>query len=367
MLIAVEETVRSKTPQDPAIGEINRLDQDLLLHFKKRLRLDSSLSRSLVSFQANKTRSGYRWYKFKEAFSASLVESLLERYSINSGKVLDPFAGSGTSLFAASASGLEAEGIELLLIGQQIILTRKLLEESFDESDAAVIRQWIENKPWKQEAKAAQLSELRITRGAYSAKTKTTIENYLAALKQENDRVQTVLRLALLCVLENVSFTRKDGQYLRWDYRSGRRQGRKQFDKGIIADFDSAICAKLTEVLSDWLEEKEPSGLFPAVNLRGGVRLHTGSCLDVMTTLAANRFDAVITSPPYCNRYDYTRTYALELALLGVGEQELIALRQQMLSCTVENRTKDLALMNPSWRTAIAAADGQELLQSVLN
>ncbi|MBI3537170.1 MAG: hypothetical protein HY070_06405 [Chloroflexi bacterium] len=79
-----------------------------------------------------------------------------------------------------------------------------------------------------------------------------------------------------------------------------------------------------------------------------------------------NSYDAVITSPPYCNRYDYTRTYALELALLGVNEEALLELRQQMLSCTVENRAKDLLGMNPRWETAIAAADRQELLQAIL-
>jgi len=74
-----------------------------------------------------------------------------------------------------------------------------------------------------------------------------------------------------------------------------------------------------------------------------------------------------MTSPPYCNRYDYTRTYALELALLGIDEQGLLRLRQEMLSCTVENRTKDLLSINPRWTTALAAADEQELLQSILN
>lgn len=248
---SVEEPVRLTSPQAAAVSEINRLDRDLLLQFKKRLRLDSSLSRALVSFQANKTRPGYRWYKFKEAFSASLVESLIDRYQIKAGKVLDPFAGSGTALFAASAHGLEAEGIELLLIGQQIILARKLLEESFDEHDAVVIRRWIDARPWEKETNSVPLPEIRITRGAYSTKTKALIERYLAAMSRESVQVQAVLRLALLCVLECVSYTRKDGQYLRWDYRSGRKQGNKQFDKGAIYDFDSAICAKLAEMLND--------------------------------------------------------------------------------------------------------------------
>jgi DNA modification methylase len=77
-------------------------------------------------------------------------------------------------------------------------------------------------------------------------------------------------------------------------------------------------------------------------------------------------YTAVMTSPPYCNRYDYTRTYSLEHALLGVTEQGLTQLRQTMLSCTVENRPKDLLSMNPQWEDAIKAAEQQALLQTIL-
>jgi DNA modification methylase len=86
-----------------------------------------------------------------------------------------------------------------------------------------------------------------------------------------------------------------------------------------------------------------------------------------MPKLEANSFDCLITSPPYCNRYDYTRTYALELALLGVDEDGLAKLRQEMLSCTVENRAKDLITLNPAWKAAIKAADNHELLQAILS
>ncbi|MDP2725750.1 MAG: hypothetical protein Q8O44_05675, partial [Syntrophales bacterium] len=51
----------------------------------------------------------------------------------------------------------------------------------------------------------------------------------------------------------------------------------------------------------------------------------------------------------------------------GVGEQEISGLRQEMLSCTVENRAKDLLQINPNWKEAIAAADKQELLQAILS
>ena len=73
----------------------------------------------------------------------------------------------------------------------------------------------------------------------------------VAALDQENERIKAVLLFALLCILESISYTRKDGQYLRWDYRSGRRQGEKKFDKGVILSFDKAITNKLHEIITD--------------------------------------------------------------------------------------------------------------------
>ena len=82
--------------QKTALSAVEHLDQDLYHHFNDKFHLDLSLSRSIVSFQANKTREVYRWYKSKEAFSASLVEYLFEKHNIINGVILDPFAGSGT-------------------------------------------------------------------------------------------------------------------------------------------------------------------------------------------------------------------------------------------------------------------------------
>ena len=96
-----------------------------------------------MSFQANKTRPVYRWYKYKEAFSAALVEHLFERYGITAGRILDPFAGSGTALFAASAAGIAADGIELLPIGQQIIATKKLVESALTTDDIGDLQRWV--------------------------------------------------------------------------------------------------------------------------------------------------------------------------------------------------------------------------------
>ena len=240
------------------------------------------------------------------------------------------------------------------------------MEANFTASDIERLKFWVLDHPWKNSLERLSLNELRITKGAYSEATREEVEKYLAALQHENERVQSVLRFALLCVLEAISFTRKDGQYLRWDYRSARKQGKKPFDKGYIPGFEQAICAKLQEIVSDLNQSNYQEDLFPIEKVSGEVHLQNGSCLEIMPKLKNAEYDCIITSPPYCNRYDYTRTYALELALLGIDEKGLSNLRQEMLSCTVENRAKDLRALNPDWETAIAVTDQQELLQAIL-
>ena len=353
---------------DAALRAIAALNSNLLRRFEERLVVAPALNRQIVSFQANKTRPAYRWYRYKEAYSAALVEHLLDRYAVSTGVLLDPFAGSGTTLFAASQLGLNADGIELLPIGQEIVGARELLEGPYAGEALAALTRWLQCEPWQTVAAEAPLQELRITRGAYPVATQDAIRRYLTALQQEDPCTQPILRFALLCVLEEISFTRKDGQYLRWDHRSGRRQGKKIFDKGPIQEFSAAIRGKLAEIIQDHTGNTTQGSLFAAPPRSiGRICLLNGSCLELMPTLPPARYDALMTSPPYCNRYDYTRTYALELALLETGEHELSALRQAMLSCTVENRAKDLLAINSAWQDALDAADNQELLQAILH
>ena len=350
-----------------ALREIEALNEEFESRWRQKLVVAKEMTRSLVSFQANKSRAVYRWFKYKEGFSAGLVEHFLNRYRLSSGVLLDPFAGAGTALFAAGALGLKTEGIELLPIGQAIIETKKQIDWELRPKDIETLAHWVKKRPWKKCRRTRPINELRITTGAYPSATVEGIGKYLAASEQENAGTRAVLLFALLCILETVSFTRKDGQYLRWDYRSGRRHGKKLFDKGAIPSFDEAITAKLSEIVADLGVATIPEDLFFAVPSRADVVLHSGSCLEIMPTLEAATYDCILTSPPYCNRYDYTRTYALELALLGVDEAALASLRQEMLSCTVENREKDLLALNPKWERAIAVADQQRLLQSILS
>ena len=358
------------TKGDMLLEQIEELDKALAAYFPDTLVVDNALTRKLVSFQANKTRTYYRWYKYKEAFSADLVEYLFHKYKVVKGQILDPFAGAGTALFVCSALGYHAEGIELLPIGQKIIQANVLARGANKQKIVTGLENWLLQKPWNTEGEIKGFEVLRITDGAYPQETHHKIGRYLNELEGEHLETKGVLLFALLCVLESISYTRKDGQYLRWDYRSGRRNGKNPFDKGKILPFDEAILEKLNEIKDDMNLGEGNADLFSSMQediQAGDVNLLEGSCLEVLPKLGNRAYSGIITSPPYCNRYDYTRTYALEHALLGVNEIGLADLRQAMLSCTVENRAKALIDLNPEWQTAIGICDGLPLLQGILS
>jgi len=367
---AVQENEESDSNQvDILLGQIEERDNALTEHFSEALIIDDALTRKLVSFQANKARTHYRWYKYKEAFSADLVEYLFRKYNLKKGKILDPFAGAGTALFACSSLGYNSEGIEVLPIGQKIIEANILARGEHKKDIITGLERWLLKKPWNTDGETKDFEVLRITDGAYSKETHHKIKRYLNDLEYETQELKEILLFSLLCILESISYTRKDGQYLRWDYRSGRRNGKNTFDKGKILTFDEAIANKLNQIKHDipLSDTKDDSFTFmqPDVPV-GKVSLLKGSCLDILPKLESRSYSGIITSPPYCNRYDYTRTYALEHALLGVNEIELLGLRQAMLSCTVENKAKELICLNKEWQTAINVCDSFPLLQHTL-
>ena len=79
-----------------------------------------------------------------------------------------------------------------------------------------------------------------------------------------------------------------------------------------------------------------------------------------------------MTSPPYANQYDYTRTYALELVYLGYDANRLKELRQDLLSATLENRSKRELLLReygraPLLEHAFRMTDNQTALQEALH
>jgi DNA modification methylase len=185
---------------------------------------------------------------------------------------------------------------------------------------------------------------IAITKDAFPRDTELFLNGYIEYCENVGDfNLKTFLRFIGFTILEEISYTRKDGQYLRWDHRSDRALSGASFDKGKIHSFEEALSNKLFQIEEDILF---PSSSLPfqvadgSENNELSIHLDIGSCLEELPKYEDNFFDFTITSPPYCNRYDYTRTYALELVYLGCKEEEVRRLRQEMLSCTVENKEK---------------------------
>lgn len=304
--------------------------------FAERLSVNPELTRSLVSFQANKSLPVYRWLKYKEGFSVDLVRYCLaygsDRFP-EPGILLDPFAGTGTALTTAAEAGWSAEGIELLPVGVAAVRARQAAAQVTGAAFRSEQERLSRIDLQKEASAHLRFSHLRITRKAFSPETERAIANYRDFVSTVSDEsVRYLFWFAALSVLEDVSFTRKDGQYLRWDARSGRSL-KSTFNKGPVLDFRTAIADKLEQMAADIENES-------AKNHWAAVTITEGSCLAELAKLENDRYDLVITSPPYCNRYDYTRTYALELAFIGHTDESVKAQRQTLLSATVENKSK---------------------------
>ena len=350
------------SPNGGSTRERRKLEE----RFEGRLVVNPLLTRKAVSYQGNRNVPGFRWMKYKEGFSQSLVERLLDEFHPST--ILDPFAGIGTTPLIAAGRGLSATGIEIMpvgvLVGNGIAQAANGLSREMLEKSGAALLDAV--KSGDDTPSEYEFRHVRITEAAFPEETESAIARARYFIANTSDpALKTLLNLACMTILEDVSYTRKDGQYLRWDYRSDRNL-RSRVDKGPILSFDHALGSRLFEMVQDVEPLKRSYG-------GGYLELITGSSLELMRNLPEARFDMVITSPPYANRYDYTRTYALELAWLGYEQDDFLALRQRMLSATVENRSKrellkdiyrgDSELLNDAFRMY----DEQAAIHEALN
>lgn len=308
-------------------------------------------NRKTVSYQANKNESVHNWLKFKEGFSAELVEILLKEFDIKKGGlVMDPFMGSGTTMLVSKVKGFDCIGFDILPISDLVINAKNsIYSYNLNElnqvlSEIKTVEIVHENLP--------EFNHLNITQGAFEEH----VENDIMFFTQWSERLncskhtKNLIKLSILNILESVSYTAKDGQYLRWDYRSKKvveankkriQQGKKPYktilDKGELPNVRDALYNEFNQVVND-ITSIQKNNRRPDDTKQTFI---TGSVLFELPKIHSGTVSAVITSPPYCNRYDYTRTYALELAYLGVNEVKIRELRQALLTCTVENKPKN--------------------------
>lgn len=311
--------------------------------------ISNNFNRQSVSYQLSKNDSLHRWLKYKEGFSADLVRKLLQEFKIKAGDtILDPFVGSGTTSLVCKMQGINSIGFDILPMSKIAIKAK----ESVFDYDLFELKRLITEieKTAIPESYNKRTPYINITDGAYPNSTEKEISFFTEwnSLSSYSKVAKNLVTLSILNSLEKVSYTAKDGQFLRWDYRSKkmlesakyRKQNGKpplviRLDKGNLPTLQQSLLYELNSVYSDISNIQKT-----ATPHNASLHFFENSALQELPKLESNILNGVITSPPYCNRYDYTRTYALELVYLGITDERMKQLRQKLLSCTVENKSK---------------------------
>ncbi len=253
--------------------------------------------------------------------------------SIDAKSLLDPFSGIGTTVLTASRLGIKATGIEIMPVGNNTAKAIMSIAKDINKQELEVkFTELLDNL--SRNIDGTPFNHIRITQHAFPPETERELAITRKFIDNVKDpKIKSILNFTCMSVLEEISYTRKDGQFLRWDARSGRDVKNGLYKKEIPSLY-AALHKRFTEIIQDMPLLKETYGTSPRP------KLVTGSSLYLLRKYADRSFDTVITSPPYANRYDYTRTYALELAWLNYGQESFNKLRQELLTGTVENRPK---------------------------
>lgn len=316
--------------------------------FQTRMAADFDLGR-LVSYGGNKKIPLLRLYRYKEAFSAQLVGHFLERFGASpADRVLDPFAGLGTTLFTAMLRDIPAIGVDRLPVAAfaAATLPRFLSLEPGSLWDAfQQLAATVDGCP-----PAPVAADVPIMAVAFDPTVLHRLRQWKSAIDGLADERQDPLKLLFLSILEETGYTAKDGQFLRL-----RRDKTPQDPDTALRQKVAAAEQDLIAARSCWPHFQPSPRTRPQVILGDTRCLPGGEWADAPTLL--------ITSPPYANRYDYTRSYCLELCFDFVRDfAELRALRHSLLRSHIEARAAaDDCPNHPALAEVLAALSRKSL------
>lgn len=322
--------------------------------YESILEVTDKFDRRSVSYQLSKKDVLHSWLKYKEGFSADLVNILLDEMGAEEGDtVLDPFMGSGTTALVCQMRGINSIGYDIMPISK-VSIEAKANVLKYDQKELRdLIKDFAKLElPRNYKKKTPYIT---ITNTAYPEYNEKFIQ-YATDWINKSNYSNAVKNLFVLCTinsLERCSYTTKSGQYLSWDSRSRKvqeanierkKKGQKllpeHYCRENIGNIKEAIAEELDHVFSDITMIQGNNKTTEDAQ----IRFVQKSVLFDLPSIGPDILKGVITSPPYCNRYDYTRTYALELVYLGLTEDTIKEMRQALLSCTVESKPKIDAL-----------------------
>jgi len=269
----------------------------------REIDLDLSWSEETLP-QADRTKHVHGLHPYLGKFVPQLVEVLLQRYVVPGGRVLDPFAGSGTTLVQALESGLNATGVDVAAFNCLLmeIKTRSynpfVLEQELRAAHAR-IGETTSGRPsaylqrWYAPQAARELLGFR-----------AIVDDY-----EHADVLRVVLTRAARSARRTTHFDLEFPQEPQlepyWCYKH-RRECRPV---GTAAQF-------LRRYTLDTLARLKE---FARVRSRG--REATVIHADVREEPLPGRFDGILTSPPYPGLIDYHEQHRYAYELLGLDDR----------------------------------------------
>ncbi len=297
----------------------------------------STLLGEASTFARNETARIHRWYPYVEGYSCDFVSELLRDFP-RARRVLDPFAGSGTTPLVVAHRGLEAGWAEVNPL-MRLVIRAKLeaapalaargpegVRAAFERvaglraaiergADVSALAFMFEKRAFFDEA------ALRGLRGAVLGIEHLPGNAGRSPANQCDPPLQDLLRLAVAAIVVSCSNMKRAAD-LR--YRRGREKDEVERDVGSALDRQLALMRE--DLLA--LAVQGTEGLGRAFPVAEDAR-----------ALPAGDFDLAITSPPYLNGTNYFRNSKLELLVLGLisSEAELAALHTRGLTAGINN------------------------------
>jgi DNA modification methylase len=291
-------------------------------------------TRTANSVENNKMRLGdgsiHSWYRFVLSYPPHLVRDCVEKFGLgNNNTVLDPFCGTGTTLVECKKLGIGCIGVEANPL-LQFVSTAKLawdispsglrkhanavatdslrkLEDLGTPDDSGL--------PLFDQTKRRRLAaELRYLP---DESTKLLLKDSISPLPLHKSLVllETIRqhKSNRYTAHEMLAFARTlvaEGSNLHFGPEVGVRKEKRE-DVAIVSAWLSAVDAIANDLAS-----------LSSINTSQATVL-LGDSREIDMIVEPISIDAVITSPPYPNEKDYTRSTRLESVLLGFVEDKL--------------------------------------------